>query len=498
MNNSQDKFTDEYFNLHVKAKILGQGGQGVVYRTTDPDVALKLVTDESGNPITDPKQISRYYRQLKKISLLPLPNNLNLAIPVSLLKGQAGYVMRLLSEMVSFSSFWLNGDSSKKITSDDVPKWLNAMPEDAAKQIVHYRNTGGLRRRLNALYKCSAILARLHGAGLVYGDISPENIFISTDIKFSEVWFIDADNMRFDTESRGHGVYTPKYGAPELVQGIEGGSPRTDCHAFATMAFYLLSMIHPFIGKKVEDEDDTDADWADDDFDDGDIEEKAYAGHLPWIDDNDDDSNSNTSGLPRTLVLTDHLMALFQRTFGEGRAVFWKRPAIYHWSQAFATAADKTILCSSCQMSFFVDYDGDTCPYCQAPKPTTCLIQSYRWSGTDNLNPPCWTYTRELIEANNLLTLPQRLFKTFSMTDSDNPVLELRFDDEKIHIKKLDNCDFALSVALNSKNEHEFKPFASQLELPISALTTGFWLYAKGDEARLIKCSLMGATNGSK
>lgn len=58
----------------------------------------------------------------------------------------------------------------------------------ASKKIIHYYQTGGLRRRLMALYKCSALIARLHSAGLVYGDISPANAYISENQDLTEVW----------------------------------------------------------------------------------------------------------------------------------------------------------------------------------------------------------------------------------------------------------------------------------------------------------------------
>ena len=37
------------------------------------------------------------------------------------------------------------------------------------------------------------------------------------------VWMIDADNLRFEMEGRGPGVFTPAFGAPDLVQGHDGG-----------------------------------------------------------------------------------------------------------------------------------------------------------------------------------------------------------------------------------------------------------------------------------
>jgi len=151
MSNSPDKFTDEYFNVHIKSKLLGQGGQGVVFRTRDPDLAVKLVTDENGTLLTDEAQIERYSEYLKRLRLLPLPDSIHLAIPAALLKDNVGYVMQLLSDMIPFSDFWFNGKVANMINSADIPTWLEEMQEEEAKRIVYYCQTGGLRRKLSNL-----------------------------------------------------------------------------------------------------------------------------------------------------------------------------------------------------------------------------------------------------------------------------------------------------------------------------------------------------------
>jgi len=487
MRNAPIQITDEYFNLHLQGKLLGQGGQGAVYRSKDPDIALKLVTDASGVPVTDPEQIASYFDRLRNVRLLPIPTDLNISIPMALLKDQAGYVMQLLSDMVSFTWFWPDAESSRKTVGSEKPAWLGNMQEDPANMILHYRDTGGLRRRLTALYKYSSILARIHGNGFVYGDISPNNAYISSDSSRSEVWLIDADNFRFETAISGVTVFTPKYGAPEVVQGLDGSRPRSDCHAFAVMAFHMLVMIHPFIGNKVNG---SDSDWAEGDEGD-DIETKAYAGHLPWVDDGDDDSNSAAGGLPRELVLTAKLSKLFQQTFGPGRTIFWKRPAIYHWPEALAEAGDQTIVCSSCKMSWFFNVPGDTCPYCSSAKGNQLLVRSFAWNGEKQLDAPCWTFARELTDPTQVTVLPERLFASFSMKSSDTPVLELSINRLGLLLTKVQNCRFNLSVALSTVAEGRFKELASHIQLPRQALSDGFWVYTDSDVPRLLNFSVL-------
>lgn len=488
-----NKFVDEYQNVHIQDKVLGQGGQGVVFRTKDPDLAIKLVTDESGNPVADEESVERYSKRFKRVRLLPLPERLNISVPVALLQKKAGYVMQLLSEMVPFSYFWLDGKSTKKITSNDIPAWLSAMPENEAKKIIHYYRTGGLRRRLHALYKCATLLARLHGNGMVYGDISPNNIFISEGTDNSSVWLIDADNIRFEITAGGSVVYTPKYGAPELVQGKDGGRPSSDCHAFAVVAFYLLSLIHPFAGKKVDGTDE--GDWADEENNDEDVEDKAYAGLFPWVDDQNDDSNSSDSGLPRSLLLTEKLATLFEATFGLGRTTPSLRPTIYHWPEALAQAADMTVRCPGCSMNYYYDFihpetEDHNCPYCKTQRPQVFILESYQWNGVDKpLQSPSWRYVREFSH-NTELTIPRRVLDEFIMIDSDTPELLISLSNDSILIKKLDYGKVDLYVAVGNHLQNDFQKLYSQLK--IEQVTPGFqfWMFAHLNNPRLIKCTV--------
>lgn len=490
-----NEYVDEYQNVHIQDKVLGQGGQGVVFRTKDPDLAIKLVTDESGTPVTDEESVERYSKRFKRVRLLPLPENLNISVPAALLQNNAGYVMQLLSEMVPFSHFWLDGKSAENIGPDDIPAWLSAMPENEAKKIVHYYRTGGLRRRLHALYKCASLLARLHGNGMVYGDISPNNIFVSEGLDDSAVWLIDADNIRFEITTGGSVVYTPKYGAPELVQGKDGGRPSSDCHAFAVVAFYLLSLIHPFVGKKVDGTDE--GDWADEENDGEDVEDKAYAGLFPWVHDQDDDSNSSDSGLPRSLLLTEKLITLFEGTFGPGRTSPLLRPTIYHWPEALAQAADMTVTCPGCSMNYYYDFihpetEDHNCPYCKTQRPQVLILESYRWNGPDKpINSPCWRYVREISQGSEL-TVPRRVFDEFEMLDSDTAEVLISSSNNGILIKKSDHGKADLSVAADSHLQRGFQKLYSQMKIDRVTPDVQFWMFAHLNSPRLVKCMISG------
>lgn len=410
---------DEYGNRHRLADELARGGQGVVFRTKDADLAIKQSLDTRHGAETN----AALRQCFQNIRLLPLPPRIPVSLPLAILRDEPGYVMRLLNGMQPFSAFDLNGKTMRelreKLRSKDerLPTWLASVPDpDMALRLYHYANTGATRRRLFALSKCAAILARLHSAGLVYGDISPNNVFAGEGDS-REVWLIDADNLRHEVAEGGGAVYTPHYGAPEVVRGCDQSRPRTDCWAFAVMAFGTLALAHPFIGKKVLNPDRDDGGWDAEPAADGtpaDPDEQAYAGHLPFIDDEDDDANAASLGLPRVLVATREIRRLFQETLGAGRTQPHRRPAMFFWAIEMARAFDRSLVCPECRMSHFPK-DHSHCPYCGAPRPAFAVARTPRW---------------EMLISAEVETcgLPHRLFNPFSAEHNDGTEHEAVMD----------------------------------------------------------------------
>lgn len=403
--------SDEYGNLHYLADELARGGQGVVFRTKDADLAIKQPLDASGQPDKNANLRDRF----QNIRLLPMPSRIPVSLPLAILRDEPGYVMRLLSGMKPFDVFDFDGRSKKKLEKRkaDLPQWLEGVPDkEMALRLFHYASTGSTRRRLFALSKCASILARLHSAGLVYGDISANNVFLGEDSSH-EVWLIDADNLRFELPCGGNSVYTPGYGAPEVVRASDSSRPRSDCWAFAVMVFKILALCHPLIGKKVLEPDDDEGGWDAEPVADGspaDLDEQAYAGFLPFIDDEDDDSNHGVGGLPRELVATPGLRLLFQETFGAGRKQPHRRPAMFFWALELTKAFDQSLECHSCKMSYFAD-GNKKCPYCGTPRHTFIRAKTPRW---EVLIP----YGSKEFE------LPHRLFYPFSFEHNDDTECE--------------------------------------------------------------------------
>ena len=99
-------YIDENMNSHVVDvdKVLGRGGQGIVYRTEDPNIALKLALKDS-NEITDPSEIEHFRQTIRKLLLLQLPKDIKVSAPIAVLKDNAGYIMKMLSTAKSFEFF---------------------------------------------------------------------------------------------------------------------------------------------------------------------------------------------------------------------------------------------------------------------------------------------------------------------------------------------------------------------------------------------------------
>ncbi|MBR5709770.1 MAG: serine/threonine protein kinase [Thermoguttaceae bacterium] len=413
----QKEVIDEKGYKHIippNSKI-ASGGQGVVYRTTDKNLAIKQPLKFERYP----DWVAKYNEVFSYIRTLPLPKGIHISFPIACLRDEPGYVMRLLNDMNPFSIFFKEGNCHNAISKDNLPDWLSQIQDkDFAQELAYYAETGSTRFRLYALYKCASILARLHNAGIVYGDISDNNVFIEKsadnfvgkDIPCDSwyidnetscnCWLIDADNLCLESFRGGNFIYTPTFGAPELVQGKAFVRPRTDCWAFAVMAFRILTLYHPFIGKMVEE-----GHWSKQSIS-SDITQQAYAGYLPYIDDEQDKSNSARGKSFREVVLNSPLRTLFQETFGAGRLQPHRRPSMSFWALELARAFDNSIVCPHCKMSYFNAPVFEGCPYCEKPRPAFVIAKTDRWQ-------------MNLFDGNKVSfqkTLPHRLFHPFSLT----------------------------------------------------------------------------------
>lgn|GEM_PF-1081787 len=184
---------------------LGQGGFGTVWRAWDSideiDVAIKVI------PGLLPQQIDQIRREVAALRWASFPG-----------------VVTLRDDGI------------------DGQHWFLVM------DLVEGRPMGGRRMKVawdvlrGPMVALVETLARLHGAGLVHGDIKPENIILSRDGKPTLLDF----GLVKGIDAAGDGRFggTPRYCAPEQVahRGIDA---RSDLYSVGVLMFELLSGEHP-------------------------------------------------------------------------------------------------------------------------------------------------------------------------------------------------------------------------------------------------------------
>lgn len=357
--------TDHRGTSYSLVKKIGEGGQGMVLMTNQQQLVVKI-----SNPYLNHNQLMDDLNQIQNVMRLPL-RDLKIALPLSLLqlKNRVGYVMELMDGLESL------GTQIEKIQN-------NTQQLD----ILTYRDTGSFGRRLHILKQLAETLAKLHGRGLTFGDLSPNNIFVSQSVEHHQVWLIDADNIHSQEQFKQCSFYTKGYAAPELIRNETGNNTQTDAWSFAVIALQLLAHIHPFNhGIAVQDED---PDLA---------EEKSERGEFPWIFDVEDDANEWAGvGFPIVQMLNKRLFNLFQRCFGESRTLekIYTRPTMAEWHYELHRATRLLLTCQAedCR-SRFIANQSLICPFCNAPHlpeqhvrfslwlyDTDVLTQDHPWS----------------------------------------------------------------------------------------------------------------------
>lgn len=408
------KKIDQFKNTHYIKNELGRGGQGIVYNTRDADTVIKIAFNDN-KPIKDRNAIEDFHKKVKRLIYKPIPLDINIAKPLSVLEDEAGYVMHLLSGMEPFSKLFPSELSKEEAEQMKIPEFLKDLYEKDKRSaffFTHYLNTGGLRKRLYSLSRVALVLMRLHSRGLAYSDLSHNNIFINND-EIPLVYLIDADNIEYDKTNRGI-VYTPDYEVPEVVKG-ESNSLYSDIYSFAILSFITLTTTHPFKGQGIKE-----ADW------DSDEKETKEQWQLPWIEDSNDDSNKSSAGLRASLTITKELDLLFHQVFENGKQDKYKRPTLPLWIEALEKAAAKTIKCNNCNMSYYDDI-FDVCPYCNNIKPQRIVTRSYYYKNGQKLNEK-WYFVKEIdINTTKKVEFSSYLFKSFDILNLNDIFLDINF-----------------------------------------------------------------------
>ena len=418
---------------------LGRGGQGRVFSVYGGKYAFKLIGKKSS------KKAQLLTRKISYIKTRPL-EDLPISKPIEQVEGEAlGYIMEIATDMI--------------------PMQLLIKPEGDF--LEWWNQTGGLKKRLLILRKVANTLKTLHSRGLVYGDFSFSNIFVSEEKDYSEIFFIDTDNITHDSKI-GTAVYTPGYAAPEIIQtedhqASSGYDTYTDIYSFAIIAYQLLTLNHPFIGDYVNDGD-------------PELEEKAYLGEIPWVNHSSDDINNTQSGIPSSLTISKKMMEAFQKTFEPGIIDSRSRVTTGKWMEILSGAIDALIECpnTSCGKDFFFNKEL-TCPFCEQKsnyvgfadihplvKPILEDVK-YNYSvGLENVQNIGSIISRKIISPDKYLVFYE---DDFLLNASNRELFKIKIKDDSILIKGIglkkvsiiSNKKFKQSVDISSEVKGTFK-----------------------------------------
>ena len=396
---------------------IARGGQGAVYKTQYPNTVVKLELKD-GKLVPENAEARRKFQA---VMTLPIPQNSNVTLPMNILEKFSGYTMRMMDDMTSFLDAFGGAVDEKPLDSS----WLESFAQDNPQlAMIFFKliKRDGLRRFFRA-YLCAAqILAKIHGAGLVYCDFSHRNVFISKDINFCHVWLIDADNLDYQKNTQKKCFYTPHIGAPELHSGEGGCTFYSDAFAFASTLFQQLTAHHPFDGAAFDEK-----------LDELELEEvELYrdCGGFPWVFDSEDDSNFWEGGGLFTEFLPPAIMDLLDRTFGveEGLFRITRRPSLAEWSFALAETLDGIIRCPHCKM----DRHGNAekCTWCDAEHAVVKMKATFMTG--DKL----WNYTHEIVKGKTI-EIPIRLVHGYREAELNETAFKFTWKDKMFELMRV-------------------------------------------------------------
>jgi len=193
---------------------------------------------------------------------------------------------------------------------------------------------------------------QLHAQGFCYRDINFGNVFF--DPETGEILICDNDNVAISGNPLVGDIGTPKFMAPEIVQGTAKPSTQTDLYSLAVLLFYMLMIHHPLEGKKESEIRCFDPPAM----------TKIYGTEPVFIFDPGDDSNRPVPGYQDNALIfwriyPTFLRELFTRAFTDGlRDPQHGRVRETEWRVALSRLRDVIFYCARCGSECFYDEDG--------------------------------------------------------------------------------------------------------------------------------------------
>lgn len=360
------KKTGDTIRFNGKNFILGQplgdGGEGAVFELAVSaqngvvsKAAVKIIETKKKTP-TEIALIRRQINDLidvRKRSKEKAKTNRSvslsefLVLPQAILEDDVGYVMSLVQGF------------------EPLTNYLN-IPKGSEEQ-MEWQQKYDLRRRYRVIAYLFERLEKIHIEGLVFSDLSPNNILVSQK-NDSSLKFIDTDNLRTKSNPFSNVLGTPGFIAPELLRkperpdvlteeetkNIEDShllSEESDVYSAAIIAFMLLTLNHPFKGVKAIGENTTPED-----------EIAAEMGQMDYIlkPGTDNYCEGNIFVDKFDSITTPEIRDLFARTFIDGKDNPLHRPTANEFKNEFQRASRLIVKCPHCgEESLYSTYVGN-------------------------------------------------------------------------------------------------------------------------------------------
>lgn len=348
---------------YILGERLGGGLEGSIFNVEGfPGHVIKIINDGK----LSQRQRNDIYKHLKWLKDLGAKNKeirQCMTIPKALLDDELGYIMIKASEHESLSKYI-------------------SVPDDTSKFDEWYVKDYSFKKRYQIIVNLFRALREIHLSGLIFTDLSPNNIMVHT--KQNQIVFIDTDNTRRRSDSYQGVLGTPGYMAPEvyrkpdlefakahnidplLLSNCGRLSAETDIFSAAVIAFQLLTLQHPFIGDEVES---------------GTPEEEEAALEIKtdYIF-KKGTTNTSTYGLTSKFedITTKEIRSLFVRTFVDGKDNPSLRPTAEEFLEAFQNALDSIVVCPQCGFSRLYNYNQENlCINCGAEFDAKAIIVIY-------------------------------------------------------------------------------------------------------------------------
>ena len=340
---------------------LGGGLEGNIFNVEGlPNFVIKIINDDKMTR----DQRNEVYNHLKWLKDLGSRNKeirQCLAVPKGLLDDYLGYVMVKAGEH----------DNLKKyidLDEDNFDEW--------------YTKNYTFKKRYQIIIDLFDALRKVHLNGLIFTDLSPNNIMVHRSE--NQIVFIDTDNTRRRTDLYNGVLGTQGYMAPEvyrkpdidlamqnnidpkILSNCGRLTTESDIFSAAVIAFQLLTLEHPFIGDEVIEGT-------------AEEEERALEIKTDYIF-KEGTTNTSTHGITTKFneITTPEIRKLFYRTFVDGKEKPALRPTAEEFLEAFQKAYDQIITCPHCGFSRLYSYDDENiCINCEQPLDTKVSIVIY-------------------------------------------------------------------------------------------------------------------------